>query len=64
MARYILNVPEDDIREAAVILANVLLHEPESRSCGVLKPDGTGYFVRKTKTGASIVRTVGSPTND
>jgi hypothetical protein len=64
MARYILDVPEGDIREAADILAGVLVEYPESRSCGVLKPDGNGYLVRKTKTGASIVNTFGSPTND
>jgi hypothetical protein len=64
MARYVLDVPESDIREAADILAGVLLEYPEIQSCGVLKPDGNGYFVRKTKTGASIVNTFGRPSND
>ena len=59
MGRYILDVPEDDIRNAASILADIIRDYPDSKSCGCLDPKGKGYFFRRTKTGASIVQTFG-----
>jgi hypothetical protein len=54
MAKFILNVPEPLVAKAAGILADVLRDYPASKSCGILTPKHGYFYVRLTKTGASI----------